>query len=335
MDYYNILGIDENASQEEIRQAYEKQVKKFKEEIKDEKRAEKFLRLFDEAYEALREKEEIRIENDDIRALIMKMESDNSSIAEEIKEKPIIQEIKEASIIEEVKNTLDNNILDRTMIMTCDDIIDKTVIMTSEEILKEKNNINGSFEEVLEEEKIIKKRSGKYNSRSKSKDKKTSNNKKDSSKKTEPEFKDKENDIIRDRINDKDFDNDSTGKRVKKQKVVVRKESNTNNLVKLLLIPFKILALPIIAILSVIIFILKILSLATWVASKIIMVGAISIAAIHSYQIYVGHVPMQWQIFAGCIIGALVSIFLPLILRIFPGIVEKINNIFKRFVFGK
>ena len=30
MNYYKVLGIEENATQEEIRQAYEKQVKLFK-----------------------------------------------------------------------------------------------------------------------------------------------------------------------------------------------------------------------------------------------------------------------------------------------------------------
>ena len=59
MNYYKVLGIEENATQEEIRQAYEKQVKLFKLEVKDEKRLDKFLDLFKEAYDALIYKEAI------------------------------------------------------------------------------------------------------------------------------------------------------------------------------------------------------------------------------------------------------------------------------------
>ena len=43
MNYYKVLGIEENASQDEIRQAYEKQVNTFKKEVKDQKRLKKFL----------------------------------------------------------------------------------------------------------------------------------------------------------------------------------------------------------------------------------------------------------------------------------------------------
>ena len=50
MNYYKILGVDENSTLTEIKQAYDNQVKTFKDEIKDEKRLEKFLELFKEAY---------------------------------------------------------------------------------------------------------------------------------------------------------------------------------------------------------------------------------------------------------------------------------------------
>ena len=53
MNYYKVLGIEENATQEEIKEAYNRQVQTFKEEVKDEKRLEKFLDLFKEAYDAL------------------------------------------------------------------------------------------------------------------------------------------------------------------------------------------------------------------------------------------------------------------------------------------
>ena len=56
MDYYKVLGIDENATKEEIQKAYDLQVKKYKEEVVDERRAEQFLNLFKEAYDELMEK---------------------------------------------------------------------------------------------------------------------------------------------------------------------------------------------------------------------------------------------------------------------------------------
>ena len=53
MNYYKVLGIEENATQEEVKEAYNRQVEKFREEVKDEKRLEKFLAFFKEAYDAL------------------------------------------------------------------------------------------------------------------------------------------------------------------------------------------------------------------------------------------------------------------------------------------
>ena len=57
-DYYKVLGIEKNASKEEIKEAYEKQVEKIKKEVVNEKRLNEFLKLFDEAYEALNSLEE-------------------------------------------------------------------------------------------------------------------------------------------------------------------------------------------------------------------------------------------------------------------------------------
>ena len=53
MDHYKVLGVDENASMEEIKKAYEDKCKKFKYEIKDERRARDFINLFDKAYDEL------------------------------------------------------------------------------------------------------------------------------------------------------------------------------------------------------------------------------------------------------------------------------------------
>ena len=51
MEHYKILGVDENATMEEIKEAYDNKVKQFKEEIKDERRAKKFIEVFDKAYD--------------------------------------------------------------------------------------------------------------------------------------------------------------------------------------------------------------------------------------------------------------------------------------------
>lgn len=57
-DYYKILGVEKNASKEEIKEAYEKQVEKIKKEVVNEKRLNEFLKLFHQAYEALNSLEE-------------------------------------------------------------------------------------------------------------------------------------------------------------------------------------------------------------------------------------------------------------------------------------
>ena len=63
MDCFNILGIKEGASKEEIRQAYEKQVNKFNNEVRDKKKLDKFLSLFKAAYdELMKEFEEKELE---------------------------------------------------------------------------------------------------------------------------------------------------------------------------------------------------------------------------------------------------------------------------------
>lgn len=52
-DYHKLLGVEKNASKEEIKKAYEMQVDKMKKEVVNEKRLNQFLKIFDEAYEAL------------------------------------------------------------------------------------------------------------------------------------------------------------------------------------------------------------------------------------------------------------------------------------------
>ena len=43
VNYYKVLGIEENATQEEIKEAYNRQVQTFKEEVKDEKEINKLI----------------------------------------------------------------------------------------------------------------------------------------------------------------------------------------------------------------------------------------------------------------------------------------------------
>ncbi|NYC30879.1 DnaJ domain-containing protein [Clostridium saccharobutylicum] len=84
-DYYKLLGVEENASKEEIREAYEKQVEKIKKEVVNEKRLNQFLKIFDEAYEALNNLEENKLKDQNptlIRnpqEVQRELEDDNSS----------------------------------------------------------------------------------------------------------------------------------------------------------------------------------------------------------------------------------------------------------------
>lgn len=58
MEHYKILGVDEKASMEEVTRAYKSKVNQFKEEINNEKRANAFIKVFDEAYEAIKTERE-------------------------------------------------------------------------------------------------------------------------------------------------------------------------------------------------------------------------------------------------------------------------------------
>ncbi|MBP3915633.1 MAG: molecular chaperone DnaJ, partial [Clostridium sp.] len=119
----------------------------------------------------------------------------------------------------------------------------------------------------------------------------------------------------------------------KNKKVIVKKEKGSNGILNLLLIPLKVLALPIIAILSILIFICRIISISSWLVAKGIIVGVIAIAAIHGYRIYIGEVAKEYNVFIACGIGFVVSIFLPSIIRIVPNTLQGINNSLKGFVF--
>ena len=120
MNYYKVLGIEENATQEEIKEAYNRQVQTFKEEVKDEKRLEKFLDLFKEAYDALNYEESIvqnqmeEIFDEEVSALFKK---------NKIEEKPV-----DISLNKDEVKVANQNI---------ENSYAATVLMSREEILKE------------------------------------------------------------------------------------------------------------------------------------------------------------------------------------------------------
>ncbi|MBU3089958.1 DnaJ domain-containing protein [Clostridium gasigenes] len=264
MDYYNILGVKENASKEEIKSAYENKVKKIKEEVPNEKRSKLFIKAFDEAYEAL-----------------MKLEASG-----QVKQSPI-------STIE-----VDEN---------------RTVIIKPQEIQQEKQKQRSVSSGSVNSE--TKKKSTRKSSNTSSQ--KKSNSKKDYSEDEDKEKKNKE------RRNEKK----------NKQRVARESENSTaSTIMKILILPLKILALPIIAILSVIILLCKMINIVSWIASKVIIVGAIGIGAIHLYQINLGQVMDEKLLFA-VVVAVIVSFFLPSILRVVPKVLESLNDVLKDLVF--
>jgi len=126
-----------------------------------------------------------------------------------------------------------------------------------------------------------------------------------------------------------DIKSEKQSKRNSNKKVVSNQKNSSSSLTQL---PSKILIMPIVAILSIIIFLCKILNIISWVASKIIIIAAIAISAIHGYQIYIGHA-IQYKIFVLCAVGFVVSLFLPSILKSLVSTLSKVNNKLKKFVF--
>lgn len=337
MNYYKVLGIEDNATQEEIKQAYDKQVQKFRDEVKDEKMLEKFLDLFKEAYNALNYQENIIQEQQEE---IFDEEVSSLFKNNKIKEKPA--EVLQEQEVNKVQSKDIENSYAATVLMSREEILRESLIQHHEPeqeriIFRSKEDFEdceGFFDNEEEEddfeEKIIKKIKQKSTSKNKKSKSKKSNG---SSKKSNVSKNDKEYNT-RDRDRDRDRDNDSTNKYEDKSKSVrVKKEKSSNGILNLLLIPLKIIALPIIAILTILIFICRIISLSSWLVSKVIIVGVIAIAAIQGYRIYIGQVPKEYSIFIACGIGFVVSIFLPSIVRIIPNTLQGVNNTLKEFTF--
>ncbi|MFW2491849.1 J domain-containing protein [Clostridium chromiireducens] len=254
-DYYKILGVEQNASKEEIKVAYEKQVEKLKKEVVNEKRLNQFLNIFDEAYEALSSLEQNQL-TDENKTLIINPQ--------------------------EVQKVLEG-----------DD--------------KSKNYIDG----------VNSKRKGR-----------TSNRKKNNfTEKVVPQNKEKKNVYKKNKFNDKKEE------QVRKQKSVEeRSKSNTKSTINLIMLPFKILLLPLIAVLTVVIALLQIINIISWIATKLLIVGSISAGAIHLYQVKLGQ-PMNYNILILAASVLIASFFLPYILKFVLKALQTLNNVLKDFVF--
>lgn len=251
-DYYKILGVEQNASKEEIKVAYEKQVEKLKKEVVNEKRLNQFLKIFDEAYDALSGLEE-------------------------------------------------NQLIDENV----------TLIMNSQEVQKELENNNSNNHT----DGGNTKRKGKAYSRKKS----------DLIKKAVPQDKrnrDKKNKL-----------NESKEEKTRKQKATEkRSKSDTKSILNLLTLPVKILALPVIVVLSIIIGLLQIINIISWIATKLLIVGSISAGAIHLYQVKMGQ-SMNYNILILAASVLIASFFLPYILKFVLKVLQTLNNVLKDFVF--
>lgn len=252
-DYYKILGVEQNASKEEIKVAYENQVNKLKKEVVNEKRFNQFLKVFDEAYESL-----------------------NS-----FEEKQLISE-------------------------------NATLIMKPQEVQKEleENNKSNNYTDIINS-----KRKGRASNRKKS----------DITEKVV--LQDKRNRNKKNKFDDNKEEKDRKQKAVKK-----RSKSDTKSILNLLTMPFKILVLPVIAVLSIVIVLLQIINIISWIATKLLIVGSISAGAIHLYQVKMGQ-SMNYNILILAASVLLASFFLPYILKFVLKVLQTLNDVLKSFVF--
>lgn len=461
MNYYKVLGVEENASKEEIKRAYEKQVAYFKSEVKDEKRLNKFIELFDEALAALNveekeiiqpieenegvfdeevsklfksveEKEKSRNVNDEDK-IIGDCPKDSFEEYSKVKCKEILgEDFSENSNIEtsniasdeknivnlndgmklyikedKVENGIGNTIVeDANKSINEDKDINKDKAINDSIDIKEPQNINESYAATIimsreEIEREVLKESAKksevpiykskvefesvneffnndYEDEFDSEDeyendfigkviKNKKNKKKSSIKNKKENIKKKNNDSERNKgYNNTKKSNTSNGKNdgfsknnrqgenyqnesavqsdkigrqavkdgVNKRINKVANKQKSVGVTSIVLIPLKILALPIIAVLTLLGIICKVLSVSSWIVSKIIIIGAIAISAIHGYRIYTGQIPREYNIFVICAIGFIISIFLPSVLKLISSSVDTSNKVLKGFVFG-
>ncbi len=149
MNYYKILGVDENSTLTEIKQAYDNQVKTFKDEIKDEKRLEKFLELFKEAYESLNKDEKI------LNRHIKTFDEEVNDLFNKNKIKEKSREVlQNKDIINFEDKTLENN-YDCTILMSREEIMRESLIENNKP--KKDRIIFKNFFDNEEEERVEKK----------------------------------------------------------------------------------------------------------------------------------------------------------------------------------
>lgn len=118
----------------------------------------------------------------------------------------------------------------------------------------------------------------------------------------------------------------SENQKIKKVKTKEKKDS-------LIIRILKIMLYPIITVLSIIIFICKIISMIMWLLSKALIIGSIAIVSIHCYQIYSGD-SRNIKIFLLAALIMVVSLILPYIIKVLPKFIENINNGLKKFAFN-
>lgn len=449
MNYYKVLGVEENASKEEIRRAYEKQVAYFKSEVKDEKRLNKFIKLFDEALAELdvEEKEIIQpieeknnIFDEEISKLFKTVEEKEKSIGinpkpeiigesskdsfeeySKVKCKEILDEglcensnFNKNNIVSDEKNSININLNDgmkpyinenrveaeigNSIISNVEDekksIEDNieikepqninesyaaTVIINREEIAREALKENAKISEApiykskVEFESVNEFFNNDYEEEFDSEDeyendyigrliKNKKNKKKNNTKNKKENIKKKSNDSERNKgyndtkknnisnnkndgfsnsnIQDENYQNRNVVKsdRIGRQAIKSRgnkavSKQKSEGFINIVLIPCKILALPIIVILTLLSIICKVLSISSWIVSKIIIIGAIAISAIHGYRIYTDKLQGQYNIFVICAIGFIISIFLPSVIKVISRSVDASNKALKEFVF--
>lgn len=120
MNYYKILGVDENATLREIKQAYDNQVEMFKDEIKDEKSLERFLELFKEAYDSL---------NNDEKVLNREIKTFDEEVSDLFNKNKIKEKSEDI-----IQNQYSNNFEVKNIENNCD----STILMSREEIMRER-----------------------------------------------------------------------------------------------------------------------------------------------------------------------------------------------------
>ncbi|MVX67159.1 DnaJ domain-containing protein [Clostridium chromiireducens] len=145
-DYYKILGVEQNASKEEIKAAYERQVEKLKKEVANEKRLNQFLSIFDEAYESLSSLEKNQL-TDENKTLIIKPQEVQKVLEDDDKSKNYIDGVN-SKRKERTSNRKKNNFIEKAVPQN-----------KGKKNVYKKNKFNDKEEEQVRNQKSIEERS--------------------------------------------------------------------------------------------------------------------------------------------------------------------------------